>query len=162
MLPGSELTLTAQGFEGGHRNVRDGIAYFGCKKRSTKSSIRSRQGDIINDAVIKLKDKEASQLYRGRHFQIKYYPETDCYKIKDLGVGFGTFMKMDKSIIVPNNCIVMLGDSFLILNLLPDQTLVKEKASKHGDNTITLTKDNTRLKATVYAGPANGEMLYTF
>jgi hypothetical protein len=32
---------------------------------------------------------------RGRHFQIEYKFETNKYCVRDLGVGFGTFAKLD-------------------------------------------------------------------
>lgn len=132
------------------------MSYFGCKKRSFKSGIRTRQSEIVNDVVVKLKDKDLAQLYRGRHFQIKYYPETNSYRIKDLCVGFGTFLRIDKPMIIKDNTIVMLGDSFLILNLIPENPM-----GRRNDNEISLSQDkSSRLKVTVYAGPANGEMLY--
>lgn len=32
---------------------------------------------------------------RGRHFQIEYKLDTNKYCVRDLGVGFGTFAKLD-------------------------------------------------------------------
>ena len=68
---------------------------------------------IVNDFVIPPRNKDSAEQHRGRHFQIwfdcgltqqyaalnnqydpKSYPETGYY-IKDLGIGFGVFKKMD-------------------------------------------------------------------
>eukprot|EP00826_Nyctotherus_ovalis_P021141 TRINITY_DN16768_c0_g3_i6.p1 TRINITY_DN16768_c0_g3~~TRINITY_DN16768_c0_g3_i6.p1 ORF type:complete len:279 (-),score=52.58 TRINITY_DN16768_c0_g3_i6:18-854(-) len=147
LLAGSELKITPYGLESGHRRKKDGITYFGCKKKSYKKGTRIHHGDIVNDVVIKLKDKNLKDLYRGRHFKITY--RANSYWIKDLGVGFGTFMKIDRPLIIQDGYIIMFGDSFLILNLLTDRFIGKKE------------EEAPRLKVTVYAGPANGEILYS-
>ncbi len=157
LLPGSEINVTAQGLENGCRGERDGVTYFGCKKRSWKSGIRTRQGEIINDVVIKLREKDIGQLYRGRHFKISYSLDRNAYRIKDMGVGFGTYAKIDKPMPVKDNYLVMLGDSFLILNLIQDTSLTG-KLEGWGEGADA----KMRLKVTVFAPTANGEILYAF
>lgn len=146
MTAGSELVITPLGYEAGSRKKKDGVAYFGCKKRSCKSAIRLRHSEIVNDLVIKLRDKNIAEMYRGPHFRIRY--KSGSYWIKDLGIGFGTFLKVNDPLLIRDGSLVMFGDSFLLLNLLPDVPLHKKEGS------------HLRLKATVYAGPANGETLY--
>jgi len=153
LLPGSELNITARGFESGYRGEKDGITYFGCKKRNCKSGIRVRQGEILNDVVIKLKEREHAQQYRGRHLQIQYGISSNSYKIKDLGIGFGTYARIDKPLVLKDGYLIMVGDSFMILNMMPDSMLSKVGAKNDNSN------ERPRLKATVYAGPANGEIL---
>jgi len=145
LMPGSELVFTPQGYEAGYRKKKDGITYFGCKKRSCKSTIHLRHGEIVNDIIVKLKDKAIKEMYRGPHFRIRHKANT--YWIKDLGIGFGTFLKVEQPLLIRNGNIIMFGDSFLVLNLLSDTTLNKKE------------KERLRLKVTVYAGPANGEIL---
>eukprot|EP00826_Nyctotherus_ovalis_P041336 TRINITY_DN4144_c0_g1_i3.p1 TRINITY_DN4144_c0_g1~~TRINITY_DN4144_c0_g1_i3.p1 ORF type:complete len:296 (+),score=57.38 TRINITY_DN4144_c0_g1_i3:76-963(+) len=146
MLAGSELVVAPQGYEAGSRNKKDGAAYFGCKKRSCKSAIRLRHSEIVNDVVIKLRDKSIAEMYRGPHFRIRY--KSGSYWIKDLGIGFGTFLKVSDPLLIRDGSLIMFGDSFLLLNLLPDVPLHKKEGA------------HLRLKVTVYAGPANGEILY--
>ncbi len=106
--------------------------------------------------VIKLRDAALAQLYRGRHFQIRYCAENNVYRIKDLGVGFGTFVRVDQATPIKDGYIVMLGDSLLILNLIPDNSLAcKLEGGQEGGESIRL-----RLKITVFSGAANGEILY--
>ncbi len=54
----------------------------------------------MNDYIIPSQDKEISKRHRGRHFQIEYEIESKAYKLKDLGVGFGAFYKLDYPLVI--------------------------------------------------------------
>ena len=140
------------GAEFGCREKRDYTTYFGCKKRWFRNKGKVSNADIVNDIVLKLQDKIEAENYRGRHFEIKYNPSLSSYFIKDLKIGFGTFVKLIKPLTIKDGSIIMVGDSFLILNLLPD----KAKGSKPS----SFQSNILRLKVTVYADPSNGEILY--
>lgn len=43
------------------------------------------------------------------------------YKIRDLGIGFGTFVKVDHPLLLRDNNLLSMGNSFLIVNLEDDQ-----------------------------------------
>ena len=150
------LTITAQGVEGGKRGAKDGFTYFGCKKRGGKVGIRYRKGEIVNDVVIKTKDKEIAQRHRGRHFQIRYCLASSTYKVKDLGVGFGAYTRLLNPLPLRDNHLLSMGESFFIVNLLPD-TGVTESVPKINHESKQESKMRLRMK--VFAGPANGEML---
>ena len=49
----------------------------------------------MNDFIIPSKDKETERRHRGRHMQIEFNVEECAYKIKDLGIGFGAFVKLE-------------------------------------------------------------------
>ena len=138
LLPGSELIITPYGFESGHRKKKDGYTYFGCKKRNCKNGIRTRHGEVLNDVVVKLKEKGLREAYRGRHFRIRY--GTNSYWIKDLGVGFGTFMKIQNPLRIQDGMITLLGESFLAFNLIQDGIPNKDQEPAY------------KLKVTIYAG----------
>lgn len=144
------MTITAQGIENSLRGAKDGITYFGCKKRGGKAGIRVRKGEIVNDIVIKTKDKEIAQRHRGRHFQIQYSLATNNYLIKDLGVGFGAYIRIDNPLILKDNHLLSMGESFFIINLISNANGEKPSESKD---------DNSRLRIKIFAGPANGEIL---
>ena len=67
------------------------MTFFGCKKHGQK------QGgmEVINDFIIPSKDKETEYRHRGKHMQVEYSLENQCYKIRDLGIGFGAFVKLE-------------------------------------------------------------------
>ena len=154
---GTMFVITAQGVENGLRNIKDGFSYFGCKKRGGKSGIRYRKGDIINDVVIKPKDKDIAQRHRGRHFQIQYCLESNCYKIKDLGIGYGAYVRLDNPLLLKDNYLLSMGESFFIINLIQDTSMDK-RLSKAGLDDSEGTHMKLRIK--VFSGPANGEILY--
>ncbi len=154
--PGTVLTITAQGVENGKRGTKDGFTYFGCKKRGGKVGIRYRKGEIVNDVVIKTKDKEIAQRHRGRHFQIRFCLTSNSYKVKDLGVGFGAYTRLLNPLQLRDNHLLSMGESFFIVNLLPD-TAIAEPPVKAEPETKGELKMRLRMK--VFAGPANGEML---
>ena len=49
----------------------------------------------MNDYLIPSKSKEHEKIHRGRHAKIEYQIEKKGYYIKDLGVGFGAYLKVD-------------------------------------------------------------------
>lgn len=103
----------------------------------------------MNDVVIKPKSKELAQRHRGRHFQIQYCLSSNSYKIKDLGIGFGAFARLDKPLTLKDNHLISMGESFFIMNLVPNISI------SGAPNEST----QMRLRIKVFAGPANGEIL---
>ena len=108
-----------------------------------------RKADIVNDVVIKSKDKETALKHRGRHFQIKYYLDDNSYRIKDLGIGYGAYLKVMNPLILKDNMLLSMGESFFIINLLVDVN-------------VTNGTNGEKLRIKVFSGPSNGEILYCF
>lgn len=102
------------GAEHSLRGKKDGVTYFGCKKKIKAGE--KGLGEIVNDVVIPNKDKETNDRHRGRHFQIGYSIDTNTYKIRDLGIGFGAFIKLEHPLILKENNLISMGSSFLIIN----------------------------------------------
>ena len=51
-------------------------------------------------------------------------PSNGRYLIKDLGIGFGAFAKLEKPLELKDNYLLNMGESFIIVNL------INEKISK--------------------------------
>jgi len=118
MLPkGTVIKINAQGVEGSLRDHKDGITYFGCKKKSKPLDPNLETPEVVNDYIIRNKDTETNDRHRGRHFQIEYNIESNTYKIRDLGVGFGAFVKIEHPLLLKDNNLLSMGSSFLIVNL---------------------------------------------
>jgi hypothetical protein len=47
----------------------------------------------VNDFVIPNKNENTSEQHRGRHFQIQFDLNSLNYFIRDLGVGYGVFVR---------------------------------------------------------------------
>lgn len=51
------------------------------------------QKRVVNDFVIPNKNPQTAEQHRGRHFQIQFDLNSYNYFIKDLGVGYGVFVR---------------------------------------------------------------------
>ena len=74
--------------------------------------------------------------------QIYYSPENEGFMIEDLGVGMGTYLRIDQPLTLQTTQLFNLGASFLIVSLMDKQS---------GQNYPS-------LKAKVCGGPNNGKM----
>mmetsp|Transcript_1878 Transcript_1878/g.4046 ORF Transcript_1878/g.4046 Transcript_1878/m.4046 type:complete len:297 (-) Transcript_1878:2849-3739(-) len=128
--------INAQGYENSKRDKKDGVTYFGCKRRLSTQN----PGEALNDIVIPNQDPHYDELHRGRHFQIAYDVDLDAYFIKDLGVGFGTFIKVEFELTLKDNYLIQMGDSFLIANFM--------------------STDFTRLRLKLFGGVCSGEVFF--
>lgn len=70
----------------------------------------------LNDVVLPAADN-----FGARHFQIKFSNEHNCYTIKDLGDGSGTFIKVQKQFILKNGHIVSFGDNHMVVGIIVDK-----------------------------------------
>lgn len=134
---GTTLNINPEGYEHSLRNTKDGVTYFGCKKRDKSSGDKS--GAIINDVLMRISDPETAEKHRGRHFEVTYKAETKGYWIRDLGVGFGAFLRLDSTVKLRDNSLLNLGESFIVVNLEPPT-------------------DRPRLKLKLFGGPCKGEV----
>ena len=44
-----------------------------------------------------------------------------AYKIKDLGIGFGAFVKLNNPLVLRDNFLLNMGESYIVANLLRGQ-----------------------------------------
>ncbi|CAG9329995.1 unnamed protein product [Blepharisma stoltei] len=135
------ISINALGHENSLRDVKDGITYFGCKKRAKSQGIG--KGPVINDFVIPSQDKYLAEKHRGQHFQIYYDLIKDAYYVKDLGVGFGTFLRLASQLILKENYLLHMGDNFILVNLVasPDH-------------------NSPRLRLKLFGAPCSGDVFY--
>ena len=103
--------------EGSLRGKKDGVTYFGSKKKARPFGEDNQKPEIVNDYVIRNTDAEINNKHRGRHFQIEYCIDSNSYKMRDLGVGFGVFVRIDQPLILRDNHLISMGTSFLIINM---------------------------------------------
>jgi hypothetical protein len=140
---GTIINVNAQGVEASFRSAKDGITFFGCKKRPKRIAKHIRQTEILNDYILPAVNKEIGKKHRGRHFQIEYNVPSNSYKIKDLGVGFGTFYKLDFPLVLKDNHLLNMGLIFMVVNLL-------------NNDSSTNGRPNLHLK--FFGGPCTGEV----
>ena len=105
---------------------------------------------VVNDFVIPQRNHQDTQDQQwGRHFQIWFDIHEKNYFIKDLGIGFGVFKKMESGCaVLKDNMLVNVGEAYIVINLLP------EGAEEQG-------RPYDTLKLKMFGGPNNGE-IYEF
>lgn len=74
--------------------------------------------EIINDFVIPTKNEDEKEKHRGRQFQIAFDIDTYTYKIKDLGIGYGAFVKLARPLVLRDNFLLNMGESYIVANLI--------------------------------------------
>lgn len=64
--------------------------------------------------------------------QIEFNIEKNSYSIKDLGIGFGAFVKLEIPLELKDNHLLNMGESFIIVNLINEKfSLVNYSISTH-------------------------------
>lgn len=105
-LKGALFDIDPVGLKNSKREGRDGYTYFG--------SEWDLNGEIVNDVVL---DVEEGIVHSGRHFVVYFDVDKQSYLIRDLANGFGVFLRLDYPLVIRNNTIVNVGESFLLFKL---------------------------------------------
>ena len=59
--------------------------------------------------------QEEKENAKGRHFCIYFNQKNGNYIIKDLGIGFGAYLKLNSDYILKENTMIMIGNSFILV-----------------------------------------------
>ena len=103
------------GYVNSKREKKDGITYFGYE-------VQKGVGNFEVDYVLKNNDSYYyDDAFNGRHFMIKFNPDDLNYYIKDLGRGFGTFIKIQEWTELKNNLLLNIGENYIVFSLGDDE-----------------------------------------
>ncbi len=95
------------------------------------------------DYLIRPKDQEYDNRYIGRHFQIYFNLESMKYYLKDLGNGFGTFVKIQSETLLRDNSLINIGDSYLVCTMgVEEENMHSEYASS--DHNIKIPSSSNK------------------
>ena len=64
--------------------------------------------------------------------------DTNKYKIRDLGVGYGAFVKLSKQLILKDNFLLNMGESYIVANIMRGNDDIVGMTSKGGSVTPKL------------------------
>ena len=118
------IELDPYGYVNSKREKKDGITYFGYQ-----------DGDSLVDYQLKNGDSYFNEdIFNGRHFMIKFNPDDLNYYIKDLGKGFGTFIKIQEWTEIKNNLLLNIGENFIVFSFGDEENEEKEKEELNEDN----------------------------
>ena len=108
---GLKLHINKDHLENSLRNENDGKIYFGFQK-----DINVLNEKPYIDYLLQPKDNDYDSKFIGIHFEIRY-DENNCkYYIKDLGSGYGTFIKIIEPLKIKNNLLINIGDTFIVFS----------------------------------------------
>ena len=110
---GLKLHIKKDKLENSLRNANDGKIYFGYENDLENSNNEEPKIDYL----LMPKDSEFNEKFIGIHFMIKYDEDEYKYYIKDLGSGYGTFIKLINPLRIINNLLINVGDTFIVFSL---------------------------------------------
>ena len=108
---GLKLNINKDHLENSLRNENDGKIYFGFQK-----DINALNEKPYIDYLLEPKDNEYDSKFIGIHFEIRYDENNFKYYIKDLGSGYGTFIKLINPLKIKNNLLINIGDTFIVFS----------------------------------------------
>lgn len=141
----SEKLLTIEIDPYGYTNSKrkkDGITYFGYQT-----------GDWGVDYELKNPDNYYyDDAFNGKHFMIKFNPDDTNYYIKDLGKGFGTFIKIQEWTELKNNLLLNIGENYIVFSLgEEDEDIKKDKNNKENEDNIIQNFDENSLNIKIFS-----------
>ena len=108
---GLKLHINKDHLENSLRNENDGKIYFGFQK-----DINILNEKPYIDYLLQPKDNDYDNKFIGIHFEIRYDENNFKYYIKDLGSGYGTFIKLVEPLKIKNNLLINIGDTFIVFS----------------------------------------------
>ena len=133
---GLKLHINKDKLENSLRNAEDGKIFFGYDKDLANN--KNYLSDSVKlDYLLIPKDNEYNEKFIGIHFVIKYDENNYKYYIKDLGSGYGTFIKLVSPLRIINNLLINIGDTFIVFSLNEENENISLKLFTGDEQTET-------------------------
>ena len=133
---GLKLHINRDKLENSLRNTEDGKIFFGYDKDLANN--KNYLSDSVKlDYLLMPKDNEYNEKFIGIHFVIKYDENNYKYYIKDLGSGYGTFIKLVSPLRIINNLLINIGDTFIVFSLNEENENISLKLFTGDEQTET-------------------------
>lgn len=113
---GLKLHINKGKLDNSLRKENDGKVYFGFQE-----GLDTLKEKPFIDYSLMPKGNEYDGKYIGIHFQIRYDENNFKYFIKDLGSGYGTFIKLTDSLKIKNNLLINVGETFIVFIFNEDE-----------------------------------------
>ena len=122
------------------RNLKEkedrNIVYFGFQREEDLNTSPNI------DYLLYPKEDFYDSKFIGKHFQIRYDENDKLYYIKDLGFGFGTFIKLTKDIKLKDNFLINIGETYIVFSL-------KNNNTENDENQIEEENDNEKGESSI-------------
>ena len=139
----TSIEITPLGYSESKRK-KDGITFFGYKKE--------REEEEIDIKINPIEGENLDDKFYGKHFQIKFNPEDLNYYLRDLGHGFGTFIRINDWIEIKNNFLLNIGENYLIFSVIMKDSQdnsnilnIKLFSVSSGQNSFDFKKENSPI-----------------
>jgi hypothetical protein len=134
------IEINPLGYVNSKRIKKDGVTYFGYD---------TGEGQYQVDFILKSNDNYYyDDAFNGRHFMIKFNPNDLKYYLKDLGRGFGTFIKIQEWTELVNNLLLNIGENYIVFSF-GDEDNEEEEDEKN--NNISYNKDDNSLNIKIFS-----------
>ena len=142
---GLKLHINKDHLENSLRNENDGKIYFGFQEE-----LNLLKNKPYIDYLLQPKDNEYDNKFIGIHFEIRYDENSFKYYIKDLGSGYGTFIKLDEPLKIKNNLLINIGDTFIVFTFKEngekkDALILKIFTGNEQSETYEFTSEKTKI-----------------
>ena len=173
---GTKLIINCQGLKNGINNRKDGYTYFGYYPYNMSIPLDDDGNKMIDCNLsskknnnVNINDENINNL--GRHFVIEYNIEKSKYIIKDLGIGYGTFVRLNYIHTLKDNQLINIGQIFILVyisekgenfftNTIGDSKgNISQINNNNNNNSIISSKGNV-LKLKIYGVNNNGDTFY--
>ena len=142
------IEINPFGYVNSKRIKKDGITYFGYD---------TGEGQYQVDFILKSNDNYYyDDAFNGRHFMIKFNPNDLTYYLKDLGRGFGTFIKIQEWTELVNNLLLNIGENYIVFSFGDEEDEEEEDEKNNninynkGDNSLNIKIFSLNAKQKVY------------
>ena len=129
MTFGTKIKINNNGLmEKSLRNIKSNIIYFGY---INDINLNNQDNENSIDYLLPQKtfnDENNNINFNGRFFRIYFNTNNLNYYLRDLGNCFGTFIKIKEPILLKNDDMINIGDTYLIFKF--DNSLIKENFEK--------------------------------
>ena len=124
------------------------IVYFGFQREEELNT------NPYIDYLLYPKEDFYDNKFIGKHFQIRYDIDNKLYFIKDLGFGFGTFIKLTKDIKLKDNFLINIGETYIVFSLNQNENeneTENNNSIKDNDNNESENENNS-INIKVFSG----------
>jgi len=133
------IEINPYGYVNSKRIKKDGITYFGYD---------TGEGQYQVDFIMKSNDNYYyDDAFNGRHFMIKFNPNDLNYYLKDLGRGFGTFIKIQEWTELVNNLLLNIGENYIVFSFGDED----DEEEDEKNNNINYNKDDNSLNIKIFS-----------
>ena len=132
------------------KNIINDIDFYLPENESLKNSVESNNNFNSN-----------SFNNEGKFFKIFFNEEDKKFYIKDLGFGFGTFIRLTDEFIIKDNSLISIGDSYLVFSYtFPNENNSNNSSNNYNNNNNENSQNNNNNKNILYLKPYSGSIKY--